>query len=94
MFDTLLIITLFLLASLLVHLLTLRLSINTKHLCIFIHSLQILTDFLRCRPPPPSHLLKKSSTLSTPVYFDLPPPHSPIVYKALNSTYAKSLSRV
>ena len=35
MFDILLIITLLLLASLLVCLLTLRLSINIKHLCLF-----------------------------------------------------------
>ena len=59
MFDSLLIITLFLLASLLVRLLTLRLSINTKHLCLFFHSLQILTDFLKFRPP-------------SPIYFDPP----------------------
>ena len=39
MFDTLLIITSFLLASLLVCLPTLRLSINNKHLCLFFHSL-------------------------------------------------------
>ena len=52
MFDTLLIVTLFLLASLLVCLLTLRLRINIKHLCLFFHSLPILTDFLKFRPPP------------------------------------------
>ena len=52
MFDTLLIITLFLLASLLVCLLTLRLSINVKHLCLFCHSLPILTDLLKFRHPP------------------------------------------
>ena len=51
MFDTLLIITLFLLASLLVCLLTLRLSINIKHACLFFHSLPILTDILNFRPP-------------------------------------------
>ena len=61
MFDTRLIITLFLLASLLVCLLTLRLSINYKHLCLFFHSLPILTDFLKFRPPlvyfdPPSFI--------------------------------------
>ena len=44
MYDTLLVITLFLLASLLAHLLNLRLSINIKHLCLFFHSLPILTD--------------------------------------------------
>ena len=52
MFDTLLIITLFLLASLLVCLLTLRLSINVKHLRLIFHSLLILTVFLKLRPPP------------------------------------------
>ena len=46
-FDTILIITLFLLASLRVCLLTLRLSINIKHLCLFFHLLPILTDFLK-----------------------------------------------
>ena len=45
MFDTILIITSFLLASLFDCLLTLRLSINIKHLCLFFHSLPILTDF-------------------------------------------------
>ena len=59
MFDTPLIITLFLLASLLVCLVTLRSSINIKHLCLFFHSLPILTDFMKFRPPPPPppHLL-------------------------------------
>ena len=51
MFDTLLIITLFVLASLLVCLLTLRLNIDVKHLCLFFHSLPMLTDFLKFRPP-------------------------------------------
>ena len=65
MFDTLLIITLFLLASLRVCLLSLRLSINIKHLNLFLHSLPILTDFLKFRPPP----------LPPPVaYFHSPPP--------------------
>ena len=49
MFDTLLIITLFLLASLLVCLLTLRLNINVKHLCLFFHPSLILTDILKFR---------------------------------------------
>ena len=53
MFDTLLIITLFLQASLLVYLLTLRSSINIKHLCLFFYSLPILPDFLKFQPPPP-----------------------------------------
>ena len=56
MFDTRLIITLFLLASLLVCLLTLRLSINYKHLCMFFNSLPILTDFFEIP--------------TLPVYFD------------------------
>ena len=51
MFNTLLIITLFLLASLLVCLLTLRMSINIKHLCLFLHSRPILTDFLKFQHP-------------------------------------------
>ena len=51
MFDTLLNITLLLLASLLVCLLILRLSINIKHLYLFFHSLPILrTDILKFRP--------------------------------------------
>ena len=45
--DALLIITLFLLTSVLACLLTLRLSINIKHLCLFFHSLPILTDILK-----------------------------------------------
>ena len=53
MFDTLLIITLFLQVSLLVCLLTLRSSINIKHLCLFFHSLPILTDFFKIPTPPP-----------------------------------------
>ena len=53
MFDTILIITSFLMASLFDCLLTLRLSINIKHLCLFFHSLPILTDFLKFHPPPP-----------------------------------------
>ena len=51
MFDTLLMITLFLIASLLVCLLTLRSSINIKHLCLFFYSLPVLMDFLKFRPP-------------------------------------------
>ena len=62
MSDVLLIITLFLLASILVCLFTLRLSINVKYICLFFHSLPILKDFLKSRPLPPP-----------PVYFDLPP---------------------
>ena len=74
MFDTLLIITLFLLASLLVCLLTLRLSINVKHLRLIFHSLLILTVFLKLRPPPvyfkpPS--IKFNKNLRPPIHFDL-----------------------
>ena len=57
MFDTLLIITLFLLASLLVCLLTLRLNINIKHLCPFSKSLPILLDFLKFQPSAPPFIL-------------------------------------
>ena len=66
MFDTLLIITLFLLASLLVCLLTLRLNINIKHLCLFFHSLLILTDFLKFRHPPPL-FIKFNKNLRHPI---------------------------
>ena len=58
MFDTLLIITLFLLASLLVCLLTLRLSINIKYLCLFFLSLPILMDILKFRPVPSPPFIK------------------------------------
>ena len=79
MFDTLLIITLFLLASRLVCLLTLRLSINIKHLCLCFHSLLILTDFSKFQPPvyfdhrpPPPPFTKFNKNLQPPVYFDSP----------------------
>ena len=75
MFDTLLIITLFLLASLLVCLLILRLSINIKHLCLFFHSLPILTNFLKFRPPPftlTPRLLNITKFSDLPVYFEPP----------------------
>ena len=49
MFDTLLIIILFLVASLLVCLLTSRLNINIKHLCLFFHPSLILTYILKFR---------------------------------------------
>ena len=71
MFDTLLIITLFLLASRLVCLLTLRLSINVKYLCLFFHSLPILTDFLKFDPPRLSNITKISNP-PPPIYFDPP----------------------
>ena len=79
MFDTLLIINLFLLASLLVCLLTLRLSIKVKHLCLFFHSLPILTDFFKFRPPPtpppplcPFIKYNKNLRPPRPIYFDPP----------------------
>ena len=81
MFDTLLIITLFLQASLLVCLLTLRSSINIKHLCLFFHSLPILTDSLKFRPPPPPRLLNLTEISDPLVYFEPP------VYKALKSNW-------
>ena len=77
MFDTLTIITLFLLASLLVCLLFLRLSVNIKHICLFFHSLLVLTDFLKFQPPfiltPLPPLTKFLKNLHTPL--PLPPPH-------------------
>ena len=79
MFDTLLIITLFLLASLLVCLLTLRLSINIKHLCLFFYSLPILTDFLKFQPPLPFIKFNKNLRPPPPVYFD------PLVYEVPKS---------
>ena len=74
MFYTLLINTLFLLASLLVCLLSLRLSINVKYLCLFFHSLLILTDILKFWPPTPPH---------RPPRFILTPP----VYEPPESTF-------
>ena len=76
MFDTLLIITLFLLASLLVCLLILRLSINIKHFCLFLRSLPILTDFLEI--PTPQYILnplfiKFNKNLKPPPRFYFPP---------------------
>ena len=59
MFDTLLIITLFLLASLLVRLLTLRLSINIKHLSLFSFITNV-NGLLKIPTTP--RLLEKSST--------------------------------
>ena len=79
MFDTLLIITLFLLASLLVCLLTLRLSINVKHLCLFSLNTDI-NGFFEIPTPSPFILtppfIKYNKNLRPPVYFDpaLPPP--------------------
>ena len=48
-----LLLTLFLLALLLICLLILSLTINIKHLCLFFHSLPILTDILKFRPSLP-----------------------------------------
>ena len=77
MFDTLLVTTLFLLASLLVCLHSLRLSITIKHLCFFFHSLLILLDFFW---PPclfwPLCLLKVTKISSPPprlFWLPLPP---------------------
>ena len=72
-FDTLFIITLFLLVSLLVYLLTLRLSINIKHLCLFFHSLPILMNILKYRTPFP-RLLNLTNTSNPSVHFDSSPP--------------------
>ena len=52
MFDTLLIITLFVLALLLVCLLTLRLSINVKHLCLFFSLISDINGFFEIPIPP------------------------------------------
>ena len=79
MFDTLLIIILFLQVSLLLCLLTLRSSINIKHLCLLFHSLPILWVFLNSDAPllhfdlPPWLLnLTEISTPPPPAYFDPP----------------------
>ena len=73
MFDTLLIITLFLLASLLACLLTLRLSINIKHLSLF----SFVTDingYLEIPTPSstPPRLLNLTMISDPPFYFDSP----------------------
>ena len=77
MFDTLLIITLLLLAPILVCLLTLRLSINIKHMSLF----SFITDTKRCFEIPTlppfiltSRLLNltKISNPPPPIYFDPP----------------------
>ena len=74
MFDTLLIITLFLLALLLVCLLTLRLSINIKHLCHSFDSLLILTDILEI-PTPPFILTTPFIKFNKDLQLPSPPPH-------------------
>ena len=72
MFDTLFLLVL-------VCLLTLRLSINIKHLCFFFYSLPMLIDFLKFRLPsvyfdlPPRRLLNLTKISNPPFYFDPPP---------------------
>ena len=64
--------TLFSLASLLLCLLTLSLSINIKHLCLFFHSLPILTDLLKFRPTPfilSPQFIKFNKNLRPPLLF-------------------------
>ena len=82
MFDTLLIINLFLLALTLVCLLTLRLKINIKHVCLFFHSpftTDIKVFFEIPTPPRPTFILippfiKFNKNLQPlPIYFDPPP---------------------
>ena len=73
MFDTLLNIALFLLASLRVCLLSLRLSINIKHLCLY-SSISFITDingfFEIPNPPsiltPPPQFIKFNKNLRPP----------------------------
>ena len=76
MFDALLIITLFLIASLLACLLTLRLSIIIKHLCLCLHSLPTLTDILKFRPSRLLNLTKISDLLF--ILAPPPPPPAPV----------------
>ena len=52
-FDTLLIITLFLLASLLVCLLSLKLSISIKHLCLFFPFITHINEYIKISNPLP-----------------------------------------
>ena len=66
MFDTLFITTLFLLASLLVRLLTLWLNINTKHLSLF----SFITDINVFFPTPSPRLLKLTKISDLSAYFD------------------------
>ena len=86
MFDTLLIVTLVLLASLCVCLLTLRLTINIKHLR---HSLLILTDILKFRPLSPPFALPPLPPLFWPSCLlnltKIPPPPSPGNWKSLKN---------
>ena len=74
MFDNLLIITLFLLASLFVYLLTSRLSVNIKH-CVLFFIRYDISGY--CEIPTPTGLfwfIKFKKDLRAPVYFDPPPP--------------------
>ena len=75
MFDTLLIITLFLLASILVCLLTLRLSINIKHMSLF-SFINDIKGFFEIPPPPPLLNLTKIPP-PLPIYFYQPSKHPP-----------------
>ena len=70
MFDTLFITTLFLLASLLVRLLTLWLNINTKHLSLF----SFITDINVFFPTPLSPFIKVNKNLRPLRLFWPPPP--------------------
>ena len=63
MFDTILIITLFLLASFLVCLLTLRLSINVKHLCLFFSFITDINVFFKIPTTPFIKNNKKSGLI-------------------------------
>ena len=93
MFDTLLIITLFLLGSLLVCLVTLRLSINIKHLSLF----SFITDINRYFEIPASRgmfilnppLIKFNKDLQSPINF-YAPPHPPIIRHLRVSTRLSS----
>ena len=81
MLYTLLIITLFLLASLLVCLLILRLSINIKHLCIFWNSVS--------HPFPPVYfdfplLIKINKDLRSP-----PPPPPPFILTPYHTVFSR-----
>ena len=71
MFDTPLIINLFLLASLSVCLLTLRMSINIKHLYLFFIHYRHQRIFLNSDPPP---RLLNLTKISDPPFVLTPPP--------------------
>ena len=81
MFDTLLIITLFLLASLPVCLLTLRLSINIKHFVSLFSFITDINGLFEIPPPtplpfildPPFIKFNKNLPTPSPVFFDPPP---------------------